>query len=60
LKEELMALNGGKPIRLSPEDYRLPAQKIKGIDPKIVKQISVFDCERSDPECPNGTSAESP
>ncbi len=60
LKEELMALNGGEPIRLSPEERRLLAQKAKGIDPEIVKQISVFDCEESDPECRSGTSAESP
>ena len=59
MKEELLALNGGEPIRLSPEERRLLAEKAKGIDPEVLKQISVFDCEEFDPECSSGTSAES-
>jgi hypothetical protein len=60
LKEELMELNGGEPIRLSPEQRRLLAEKAKGIDPEVLKQITVFEFEGFNPECPNDTSTESP
>ena len=60
LKEELMELNGGEPIRLSPEQRRLLAEKAKGIDLEVLRQITVFESEGFDPECPNDTSAESP
>ena len=59
LKEELMELNGGEPIRLSPEQRRRLAEKAKGIDPEVLKQISVFDFRDSNPECPNDPSTES-
>jgi hypothetical protein len=60
LKEALLELDGGEPIRLSPEQRRLLAEKAKGIDPEVLKQIIVFEFEGFDPECPNDTSAESP
>ncbi len=60
LKEELMELNGGEPIRLSLEQRRLLSEKAKGIDPEVLKQITVFESEGFNPECPNDTSAESP
>ncbi len=60
LKEELMELNGGEPIRFSPEQRRLLAEKAKGIDPEVLKQISVFDFQDFNPEYPNDTSTESP
>ena len=55
-----MELNGGEPIRLSPEKRRLLAEKAKGIDPEVLKQISVFDSQDFNPQCPNDTSTESP
>ena len=60
LRAELMDLNGGEPIRLSPEERRLLAKKAKGIDPEVLKQIPVFEFEGFNPECPNATSTESP
>ena len=60
LKAELMDLNVGEPIRLSPEERRLFAKKAKGIDPEVLKQITVFEFEGFNPESPNDTSAESP
>ena len=59
LKEELMELNGGGPIRLSPEQRRRLAEKAKGIDPEALKQITVFDFEDFSPQCPKDTSTES-
>ncbi len=59
LKEELMKLNGGEPIPLSPEQRRLLAEKAKGIDPEVLKQITVVEFEGFDPECPDDTSSES-
>ena len=38
LKEELMELNGGEPIRLSPEQRRQLAEKAKGIDPEVLSR----------------------
>jgi hypothetical protein len=58
--EELMELSGGEPICLSPEQRRLLAEKAKGIDPEVLKQITLFESEGFNPECPNDTSAESP
>ncbi len=59
LKEEVMKLNGGEPIPLSPEQRRLLAEKAKGIDPEVLKQISVFDFQDFNPQCSNDTSTES-
>ena len=59
LKAELMRRNGGKPIPLSPEDRRLLAEKAKGIDPEVLKQISVFDIQEFNPQCPNDDSTQS-
>ena len=59
LKEELMKLNGGAPIPLSPEQRRLLAEKAKGIDPEVLKQITVVEFEGFNPECPDDTSSES-
>jgi hypothetical protein len=60
LKAELMDLNGGEPIRLSPEERSLLAEKAKEIDSEVLKQITVFESEDRNPVCPNETSAESP
>ena len=60
LKAELMDLNGGESIRFSPEERRLLAKKAKGIDPEVLKEITVLEFEDFNPECPNATSAESP
>ena len=60
LKEEVRTLNGGEPIPLSPEQRRLLVEKAKGIDPEVLKQISVFDLHDFTPQCPNDRSAESP
>ena len=59
LKGELMKLNGGEPIRLSPEQRRLLAEKAKGIDPEVLKQICVFGFEDFNPQCPDDTSTDS-
>ncbi|MCP4899049.1 MAG: hypothetical protein GY906_18940 [bacterium] len=55
-----MKLNGGEPIPLSPKQRRLLAEKAKGIDPEVLKQISVFGFQDFNPQCPNDTSTESP
>ena len=60
LKEELMELNDGEPIRLSPERRRRLAGESKGIDPEVLKQITVFEFEGFNPQCPNDTSTKSP
>jgi len=60
LKEEVIKFNDGEPIPLSPEQRRLLAGKAKGIDPEVLKQISVFDFQDFHPQCPNDTSTESP
>jgi hypothetical protein len=54
-----MKLNGGAPIPLSPEQRRLLAEKAKGIDPEVLKQITVVEFEGFNPECPDDTSSES-
>ena len=59
LKEELLKLTGGDRISLSPEQRRLLTET-KGIDPQVLKQISVFDFEDAHPPSPNDTSTESP
>ncbi len=59
LKEELMELNDGEPIRLSPEQRRQLAEKAKGIDPEALKQITVFEVEGFDSQSSNDTSTES-
>ncbi len=51
LQQKTMQLKGeieritGKPVHLSPDQRRLLAEKARGIDPEILKQISVFDPE---------------
>ena len=60
LNEELMELNGGEPIPLSPKQRPLLAEKAEGIDPEVLKQISVFDFHDFNPQCPNDPSTESP
>ena len=35
------------------------AEKSKGVDPEVLKQITVFDFEDFNPQCPNDTSMES-
>jgi hypothetical protein len=60
LKEEVMKLDGGEPIPLSPEQRRLLQEKAKAIDPEVLKQTSVLDFQDANPQCPNDTSTESP
>ena len=45
LKEEVLRLTGGERIPLSPEQRRLLTEKTKGIDPQVLKQISLFDLQ---------------
>jgi len=59
LKEAILKLTGGSPIPLSPEQRRLLMEKAKGIDPQVLKQISLFDFEDLHPPSLNGTSTES-
>jgi len=59
LKEEVINLNGGETIPLSPEQLRLLAEKAKGIDPEVLEEISVFDRQDRNPQCPNDGSTES-
>jgi hypothetical protein len=37
-----------------------PVGGAKGIDPEVLKQISVFGFQDFNPQCPNDTSTESP
>jgi hypothetical protein len=48
----------GKPVQLTPEEWRLLAEKAEGIDPDTLKQISVFDLEDLTPAEPQTDSAE--
>jgi hypothetical protein len=60
LKEEMLKLTGEERIRLSPEECRLLTEKAKGIEPKVFKQISLFDAQDLRPPSPNDTATESP
>ena len=60
LKEELIERNGSEPIRLSPEQRRLLAEKAKGIDPEVLKRTTVIDFEGFNPQHPDHTSTDSP
>ena len=61
LKEEAKKLNGTElPIPLSQEQRRLLAENAKGIDPEVLKRVSVFGLQDVNPEYPNDPSAESP
>jgi hypothetical protein len=59
LKEELLQLTGKERISLSPEQRRLLMEKAKGIDPKVLKEISQFDLQDFYPPSPDDASAES-
>jgi hypothetical protein len=43
-KEEVERTTGG-PVQLSPDEKRHLAKKARGIDPEVLKQISIFDPE---------------
>ena len=60
LKEEVLKLTGGERIPLSPEQRWLLTEIAEGIDPQVLKQISVFDVQDLHPPSPNDTSTESP
>jgi hypothetical protein len=60
LKEEVLKLTGGERIPLSPEQRRLLTAKAQGIDPQVLKRISLFDFQDLHPQPPNDASAESP
>ena len=60
LKETLFKLDGGKPTRLSAQEECLLAEKAKGIDPKILKQLAVIGFEPPDQHSVDDTSAEYP
>jgi hypothetical protein len=59
LKKEVLQLTGEERISLSPEERRLLMEKAKGIDPKVLKEISQFDLHDLSPPSPDDTSAES-
>jgi len=59
LKDELLELNDGEPIRLTPAQRQLLAEKAKGIDPETLKRIAVIDFEGSESACPDDTSPDS-
>ena len=44
IKEEIERTTG-EPVQLSLEEKRHLAKKVRGIDPEILKQISIFDPE---------------
>ena len=44
IKEEIERTTG-EPVQLSPDEKRHLAEKARGIDPEILKQISIFDPE---------------
>ena len=60
LKEELLKRTGGERISLSPERRRLLREKAKGIDPEVLKRISVLDAKDLRPPSPNDKSTKSP
>ncbi len=45
LKKQLLELNNGQPIRLSPEEKKRLAEKRKGIDQNWLKAIEAIDIE---------------
>ena len=45
LKKQLLELNNGQPISLSPEEKKRLAEKRKGIDPNWLKAIETIDIE---------------
>ena len=57
LKEELERKTG-KPVQLTSEQSALLAEKAKGIDPEMLKQISVFDLEEFMPPLAENDSTE--
>ena len=59
LKKEILQLTGEERISLSPEQRRLLLEKAKGIDPKVLKEISQFDLQDLYPPSPDSTSTES-
>ncbi len=42
LKAEVLKSNGGKPIRLSPEDHQRLNELRKNIDPEVLKRIDLL------------------
>ena len=60
LKKEVLELTDGERIPLSPEQRRLLAKKAPGIDPEVLKRISVFDPQDLALRPPNDKSTESP
>jgi hypothetical protein len=42
LKAEVLKMNGGQPIQLTPEERRLLNEASQGIDPQVLKRISVL------------------
>ena len=42
LKAEMLASNGGQPIRLSPESHRRLNELRKQIDPEVLKRIDLL------------------
>ena len=59
LKEEVLKLTGGERISVSAEQRRRLTEKAAGIDPRILKQISVFDSQDLDPLPRDDASTES-
>ena len=45
LKKQLLKLNNGQPIRLSPEEKKRLVEKRKGIDPNLLNAIETIDIE---------------
>ncbi len=43
MKAEVLKKNGGKPIRLSPEEHQRLNELRKNIDPEVLKRIELFD-----------------
>ena len=50
LMEQLLERNGGKPIRLSPNERERLAGKRKGIDPNRLKAIALLDIQDESPD----------
>jgi hypothetical protein len=59
LKAEILRRTDGERIPLTPQQRRLLAEKARGIDPEVLKKISLFDLEDIQLPSSPGPSAES-
>ena len=60
LKQDVLSLTGESRVLPSPEERRLLAKKASGIDPELLKGISVLEDQDAGSPSPNQTSPKSP